>query len=211
MAEKYIYIIIRILAIVVGLLILSLSIDINQQRRYKNHVQLREMNFTLFTGLFSIITVVFEFIKASVPALNHPVITLINDILNLIFTFSASIILSHITGFGSCSNTAYETCSQTKSLQDDIWTYAFDIDIKRYSLINRFKKNIEVSYTVQYKSSNTFIQNSSFAIPFNSHSNEFSDLKSEKNLIIHNESSNVINNSSSDVFTYDKQRYNKIY
>ncbi|EMR09670.1 hypothetical protein PNEG_01860 [Pneumocystis murina B123] len=107
MAEKYIYIVIRILAIVIGLLILSLSVDINQQRRYKNQVQLPDMNFTLFTGLFSIITTVFEFVKASVSSFNRPIITLINDILNLIFTFSASIILSHITGFHSCANVDY--------------------------------------------------------------------------------------------------------
>ncbi|KTW28175.1 hypothetical protein T552_02034 [Pneumocystis carinii B80] len=107
MEEKYIYIVIRILAIIVGLLILSLSIDINQQRRYKNHVQLTEMNFTLFTGLFSIITVVFEFIKSSVHVLNRPIITFINDILNLIFTFSASVILARITGFHSCTNDSY--------------------------------------------------------------------------------------------------------
>ncbi|KTW29450.1 uncharacterized protein T551_02066 [Pneumocystis jirovecii RU7] len=107
MAEKYVYLGIRILVIIIALLLLSFSIDINERRRRNKYKPLTSVYYILFVAGFAIFTAVLQFLKGALAFLDTPLLPLINDILNLIFTFSASIILVYITGFHSCLNTEY--------------------------------------------------------------------------------------------------------
>ncbi|KAG4300622.1 hypothetical protein PCANB_003104 [Pneumocystis canis] len=107
MTEKYIYIVMRLFAIIVGLLLLSLSIDINQRRQHKNLKTLSSIYYVLFVGVFAIVTSILEFSKVFISFLHTPFLPLILDVLNLIFTFSASITLVYITGLHSCANYDY--------------------------------------------------------------------------------------------------------
>ncbi|KAG4304426.1 hypothetical protein PORY_002136 [Pneumocystis oryctolagi] len=99
MAEKYIYMVTRVATIIICLLLLSFSININQQRLHKNLKQLAAMNYILFVSVFSIVTSALEFLKELVSFLNAPLLPLISDILNLIFSFVARL--------HSCSNSDY--------------------------------------------------------------------------------------------------------
>ncbi|KAG5513438.1 hypothetical protein PMAC_001502 [Pneumocystis sp. 'macacae'] len=107
MQEKYLYLGIRILVIIIALLLLSFSIDINERRRRNKNKPLTSIYYILFVAGFSIFTAVLEFLRSTLSFLGSPLLPLVNDILNLIFTFSASISLVSITGFHSCLNTEY--------------------------------------------------------------------------------------------------------
>lgn len=108
MIFKYLYLVKCLLAIICGTIIISLSVSINQRRRMKHYSQLGSMHYTLFAGIFSLLTAIFEIVKKNVQFLDSKIIIiLVNDILNLIFTFVSCVILSYMTGYHSCSNKEY--------------------------------------------------------------------------------------------------------